>query len=78
MLLEFLYYVTTGVLPQKPRFGTSSCLRRGKPGETGERHRCHGAIDMTGGFKHVSPGFVGEMIQFGEHIFQGGWFNHQL
>ena len=25
-----------------------------------------------------SPWFLGEMIQFDEHIFQQGWFNHQL
>ena len=28
------------------------------------------------GFKHLS--LFGEMIQFDEHIFQMGWFNHQL
>ena len=35
--------------------------------------------DLGGGFKHFlfSPLF-GEMIQFHEHIFQMGWFNHQL
>jgi len=34
---------------------------------------------LPGGFKYVffSP-LVGEMIQFDEHIFQMGWFNHQL
>ena len=34
---------------------------------------------LDGGFKHFlfSPLF-GEMIQFDEHIFQRGWFNHQL
>ena len=36
-----------------------------------------------GGFKYFlcSSIFIpipGEMIQFDEHIFQGGWFNHQL
>ena len=25
-----------------------------------------------------SPRTLGEMIQFDEHIFQMGWFNHQL
>ena len=25
-----------------------------------------------------SPRILGEMIQFDEHIFQRGWFNHQL
>ena len=34
---------------------------------------------LAGGFKHFlfSP-LPGEMIQFDEHIFQMGWFNHQL
>ena len=34
---------------------------------------------LGGGFKYFlcSPLF-GEMIQFDEHIFQMGWFNHQL
>ena len=29
---------------------------------------------LGGGFKHPK---IGEMIQFDEHIFQMGWFNHQ-
>jgi len=36
-------------------------------------------IQVGGGFKYVSclPLLVpGEMIQFDEHIFQMGWFNH--
>ena len=40
----------------------------------------HGDIPLLcGGFKHVlfSP-LPWEMIQFDEHIFQMGWFNHQL
>ena len=34
---------------------------------------------LGGGFKdfYVHP-YFGEMIQFDEHIFQVGWFNHQL
>ena len=34
---------------------------------------------MSGGFKYFlfSP-LPGEIIQFDEHIFQMGWFNHQL
>ena len=34
---------------------------------------------LGGGFKYFlcSP-LPGEMIQFDEHIFQRGWFNHQL
>ena len=34
---------------------------------------------LGGGFKHFlfSP-LPGEMIQFDDHIFQMGWFNHQL
>ena len=34
---------------------------------------------LGGGFKHFlcSPRILGEMIQFDEHIFQMGWFNHQ-
>ena len=34
---------------------------------------------LGGGFKYFlfSP-LPGEMIQFDEHIFQMGWFNHQL
>ena len=36
-------------------------------------------VDLGGGFKYClfSRLFV-EMIQFDEHIFQMGWFNHQL
>ena len=36
--------------------------------------------DLGGGFKYFqfSPRKIGEMIQFEEHIFQLGWFNHQL
>ena len=35
--------------------------------------------NLRGGFKYFlfSP-LLGEMIQFDEHIFQMGWFNHQL
>ena len=33
---------------------------------------------LGGGFKHVLfSSLPGEMIQFDEHIFQMGWFNHQ-
>ena len=34
---------------------------------------------LVGGFKYFlfSP-LLGEMIQFDDHIFQMGWFNHQL
>ena len=34
--------------------------------------------NLGGGFKYFlfSP-LLGEMIQFDEHIFQMGWFNHQ-
>ena len=38
-------------------------------------------IEMVGGFKYFlfSPrNLVGEIIKFDEHIFQMGWFNHQL
>ena len=37
-------------------------------------------IDLGGDFKYFlfSPRNPGEMIQFDEHIFQMGWFNHQL
>ena len=31
----------------------------------------------TSNIFHVQP-YFGEMIQFDEHIFQMGWFNHQL
>jgi len=37
-------------------------------------------IELGGGFKYVfifTPN-PGEMIQFDDHIFQMGWFNHQL
>ena len=36
-------------------------------------------LELGGGFKYFlfSP-LPGEMIQFDEHIFQMGWFNHQL
>ena len=35
--------------------------------------------DLGGGFKYFlfSP-LPGEMVEFDEHIFQMGWFNHQL
>ena len=36
---------------------------------------------VSGGFKYISLFFtpeIGEMIQADEHIFQMGWFNHQL
>ena len=41
-----------------------------------EKFRCD---PLGGGVKHFlcSP-LPGEMIQFDEHIFQMGWFNHQL
>ena len=33
---------------------------------------------LGGGFKHfLFSSLFGEMIQFDEHIFQMGWFNHQ-
>ena len=33
----------------------------------------------TNGFKYVfCSSLLGEMIQFDDHIFQMGWFNHQL
>ena len=35
-------------------------------------------VDLGGGFKYVLFSHLpGEMIQFDEHIFQMGWFNHQ-
>ena len=36
--------------------------------------------NLGGGFKHffIFTPKIGEMIQFDEHIFQMGWFNHQL
>ena len=36
-------------------------------------------VNLGGGFEDFlfSP-VLGEMIQFDEHIFQMGWFNHQL
>ena len=36
-------------------------------------------VSLGGGFKYFvfSPRNPGEMIQFDEHIFQMGWFNHQ-
>ena len=36
---------------------------------------------LGGGFKHFfffTPIYLGEIVQFDEHIFQMGWFNHQL
>jgi len=35
---------------------------------------------LGGGFKYFFTfhRYFGEMIQFDEHIFQMGWFNHQL
>ena len=33
---------------------------------------------LVGGFKHfLFSSLFGDMIQFDEHIFQMGWFNHQ-
>ena len=39
----------------------------------------NGHLYLAGGLKHFlcSP-LPGKMIQFDEHIFQMGWFNHQL
>ena len=37
--------------------------------------------ELVGGFKYFSCSplpLFGEMIQFDDHIFQMGWFNHQL
>ena len=41
---------------------------------------CVQLLNLGGGFKYflVSSLLFGEMIQFDEHIFQMGWFNHQL
>jgi len=33
---------------------------------------------LRGGFKYLCSSLFGKMIQFHEHIFQMGWFNHQL
>ena len=34
---------------------------------------------LVGGFKYfLFSSLLGEMIQYDEHIFQMGWFNHQL
>ena len=33
---------------------------------------------LVGGFIFFFSPLPGEMIQFDEHIFQMGWFNHQL
>ena len=43
------------------------------------KRSCCGILLQGGGFKHVlfSPLF-GEDSHFDEHIFQRGWFNHQL
>ena len=36
------------------------------------------SYNLVGGFKYVLfSSLFGEMIQFDEHIFQLGWFNHQ-
>ena len=36
-------------------------------------------LSLGGGFKDLLfLSLLREMIQFDEHIFQGGWFNHQL
>ena len=42
-------------------------------------HRDSRMVRLGGGFKYFlfSP-LSGEMIQFDEHTFQTGWFNHQL
>ena len=33
---------------------------------------------LAGGFKYLEcSSLLGEMIQFDEHMFQVGWFNHQ-
>jgi len=34
--------------------------------------------NLGGGLKHLIFSPLGEMIQFDDHIFQMGWFNHQL
>ena len=41
--------------------------------------RIHGKVLLGGGFEYfLFLPLLGEIIQFDEHIFQMGWFNHQL
>ena len=45
---------------------------------TNRRIRCKNSV-LGGGFKYfLFSSLPGEMIQFDDHIFQMGWFNHQL
>ena len=39
---------------------------------------CSVAKDAIGIFESLVESLLGDMIQFDEHIFQMGWFNHQL
>ena len=44
-------------------------------GMVGDGHQSY----LGGGFRHfLFSSLPGEMIHFDEHIFQMGWFNHQL
>ena len=38
----------------------------------------HNWLVVWNTFSHFYPYFPGKMIQFDEHMFQMGWFNHQL
>ena len=45
-----------------------------------EEHKEFGTCDLGGSNSKIfyfHPGFLGKMIQFDEHIFEMGWFNHQ-
>ena len=67
---------------QVMRFQRLNPSRRGKDGGMDRMVAdvCHINEHLGGGFKHFlfSPPNLREMIQFDEHIFQMGWFNHQL
>ena len=67
-------------------FETTTGVEQASPDRWGKKnmYRCKNIyvyIYIRGGFEYLmfSPLPVpGEMIQFDEHIFQMGWFNHQL
>ena len=63
--------------PKKERMVFQAWFFRGEELVLG---RVHSQSLLAGGFKYIfifTP-ILGDMIQFEEHIFQLGWFNHQL
>ena len=74
---ELLRYYEQTVILQKNKSSVEDHILFGRKNWTQ-----HGVLHILGGgnsniFGIFTP-ILGEMIQFDEHIFQMGWFNHQL